>query len=122
MTVALRWISRGATVALIPAMMLAPLSPAGAASTTVPLGTAASFAVIGGSGVTNTGPTTLTGDIGSFPTGTITGSASLTLTGTNHASDAVTQQAKTDLVTAYNGAAAQGPTLKHKNNFVFDFF
>jgi ice-binding like protein/Big-like domain-containing protein len=32
------------------------------------------------------------------------------LTGTNHAGDAVTQQAKADLVTAYNDAAGRGPT------------
>jgi hypothetical protein len=45
-----------------------------------------------------------------FPTTTVTGAASLTITGTNHVGDAVTQQGKTDLVTAYNNAAGQGPT------------
>jgi Ice-binding-like len=81
-----------------------------AVSTAVPLGTAGSFAVLAGAGVTNTGPTTLNGDLGTFPATTISGAASLTITGTNHNGDSVTQQAKTDLVTAYNNAAGQGPT------------
>ena len=81
-----------------------------AASTQVKLGTADSFVVLAGSGITNTGPTTLHGDLGTFPTTTITGSSSLTVTGTNHAGDAVTKSAKSDLVTAYNTAAGEGPT------------
>ena len=80
-----------------------------AAATTVPLGTAASFGVLAGAGITNTGPTTIVGDIGTFPTTSISGDASMTLTGTNHAGDAVTQGAKPDLVTAYGVAAGQGP-------------
>jgi hypothetical protein len=76
----------------------------------VPLGTAKSFAVLAGSGITNTGATTVTGDLGTYPTTSMTGVGSLTVIGTNHAGDAVTQQAKTDLVTAYNTAAGEGPT------------
>jgi hypothetical protein len=91
-------------------LLVALVGGAQAASTAVPLGTADSFAVLAGAGITNTGPTTLNGDLGTFPTTTITGSASLTITGTNHNGDSVTQQAKTDLVTAYNNAAGQGPT------------
>jgi len=81
-----------------------------AAANPVPLGTADSFVVLAGAGVTNTGPTTLNGDLGTYPTKSITGTASLTVTGANHASDGVTQRAKTDLVTAYNTAAGEGPT------------
>jgi len=81
------------------------------AATFIDLGTAESFSVLAGSGITNTGPTIITGDVGSFPTTTQTGFGSVTLTGTNHAGDGVTQSAKTDLTTAYNNAAAQGPTL-----------
>ncbi|HSJ76686.1 MAG TPA: ice-binding family protein, partial [Gemmatimonadales bacterium] len=62
-----------------------------------------------GAGVTNTGPTTLNGDLGTFPTTSVTGTSTITQTGTNHAGDAVTQSAKNDLVTAYDSAAAQGP-------------
>jgi len=81
------------------------------AATIVNLGTTTSFAILSGAGITNTGPTTVTGDIGSFPTTTETGFGSITLNGVNHAGDGVTQNAKTDLVTAYNNAAGQGPTI-----------
>src|SRR5450759_1350917 len=83
---------------------------ASAAATAVPLGTANSFAVLAGSGITNTGPTTVTGDLGTFPTTDMTGTASITVNGANHAGDAVTQGAKNDLVTAYDTAAGEGPT------------
>jgi hypothetical protein len=85
-------------------------SDATAAPVAVGLGTAGSFAVLAGSGITNTGPTTITGDIGTFPTATITGLTSMTVSGTNHAGDSVTQGAKTDLTTAYTTAAGEGPT------------
>jgi hypothetical protein len=81
-----------------------------AAVTAVPLGTAGSFAVLAGAGTTNTGPTTVNGDVGTYPTTTMTGTASMTITGTNHAGDAVTQGAKSDLDIAYNTAAGEGPT------------
>ena len=95
-------------LALLLALTLA--SSAGAAATSVPLATADSFAVLAGSAITNTGPTTINGDVGVFPTITETGFGTVTVNGTNHAGDGVTQQAKTDLVTAYNNAAGQGPT------------
>ena len=83
---------------------------AATSSSAVGLGAADSFVVLAGAGVTNTGPTTLNGDIGTFPTTSESGTGSLTITGTDHAGDAVTQQAKNDLVTAYDSAAGQGPT------------
>jgi hypothetical protein len=85
-------------------------SNAVAAPTAVGLGRSGSFAVLAGTGITNTGPTTITGDIGTFPTTSVTGATSLTLSGTNHAGDSVTQGAKTDLVKAYTTAAGEGPT------------
>ena len=91
-------------------LLFAVGSDAVAAPTPVGLGSAASFAVLAGTGITNTGPTTITGDIGTYSTTSITGSTSLTLSGTNHAGDSVTQGAKTDLVTAYTTAAGEGPT------------
>ncbi len=79
-----------------------------AAGSQVPLGTAIGFTVLAGSGITNTGATTITGDVGTFPTTTETGFGSVTLIGTNHVGDAVTQTAKTDLTAAYINAASQG--------------
>ena len=85
-------------------------NPAQAATAPVPLGTANSFVVLAGAGITNTGNTTLNGNIGTFPTPSITGLSTVTLNGTNHAADAVTQGAKKDLTTAYTTAAGAGPT------------
>ena len=98
-----------AAVVLLGASAFTAAAPAAAAQAPVGLGTADSFAVLAGSGITNTGPTTITGDVGTFPTPTETGFGSVTLNGTNHAGDAVTQDAKDDLVVAYNDAAGRGP-------------
>src|SRR5659263_210816 len=80
-----------------------------AAQPPVNLGTTASFAVLAGSTITNTGPTTITGDVGLSPGSAFTGQASVTLNGALHVADAVAVQAKKDLVTAYNDAAGRTP-------------
>jgi LPXTG-motif cell wall-anchored protein len=98
-------------------LALAFASPASAAQDPVQLGTATSFAVLAGTGIVNTGPTTVSGtnggDMGSSPTTTFDGEASVTTTGTKYievAGSAVVDGAKTDLVLAYNDAASRGPT------------
>lgn len=91
------------------ATMLVVATSASAAQGRVGLGTADSFAILAGAGITNTGSTTVTGDIGTFPSPAQTGFGSITLSGANHADDAVTQGAKDDLVTAYNDAAGRTP-------------
>src|SRR4029077_3278765 len=65
------------------------------------LGTAANFAVLGGQTVTNTGPTTITGDLGVSPGSSITGLGSITLTGTVNQTNAVALQAQSDLSLAF---------------------
>jgi uncharacterized protein YhjY with autotransporter beta-barrel domain len=79
----------------------------------VELGTASDFAVLAGSGITNTGATTITGNVGSFPTTSQTGFGSVTLNGTNQGGNAVTQQAKSDLTTAYGTAAGRAATITY---------
>ena len=100
----------GLSALFVIGILVGLVSGASAAATAVGLGTADSYAVLAGAGITNTGPTAVTGDLGTFPTTSMTGIASITVNGANHAGDAVTQGAKTDLVTAYNTAAGEGPT------------
>lgn len=81
-------------------------------SQTINLGTASNFAVLAAAGISNTGSTTLTGDIGSYPTGTITGFPPGTFTGMNHGNDEITHQAMIDLNAAYVDAAGRsGATI-----------
>ncbi len=80
-----------------------------AAQAQVGLGTAASYAVLAGETITNTGATTITGDVGLHPGSSVTGFATVTLDGTQHIADAAALQAKNDLVTAYGDAAGRTP-------------
>jgi Ice-binding-like len=86
-----------------------PSPSSGAAQAPVGLGTASSFAVLAGAGITNTGATTINGDVGTAPTPAETGFGTVTLNGNDHAADAVTTQAKNDLTTAYNQAFGATP-------------
>lgn len=74
------------------------------------LGTAQNFAVLGGSTVTNTGPSVITGDLGVSPGSAITGFPPGIVTGTIHSADAVALQAQSDLTTSYNVLAGLSPT------------
>ena len=64
------------------------------------------FGSLGGSTVTNSGPSNVTGDIGVWAGTSITGFPPGTLTGTEYMDDAVAMTAQGDLTTAYNYAAA----------------
>jgi hypothetical protein len=68
----------------------------------VGLGTADSYSVLGGQTVTNTGPTTLSGDLGVSPGTAITGFPPDAVGGSVHAGDAPVAQAQSNLVIAYH--------------------
>ncbi len=74
------------------------------------LGSANSFAVLGGSAITNTGNTSLTGDVGTSPGTTITGLAPGSIIGVVHAGDPVAAQAMADATIAYNTIANEAFT------------
>ena len=98
--------------ALLAVGQLAAVAPASAAPVVVapvPLGAAGSYAVLAGTNVTNTGVTTLTGDLGL--NGLLSGAGTLTVTGpTNNAnSDAATAQAARQV--AYDNAAGRAGGL-----------
>ena len=86
---------------------MAGLTPAYAADAPVGLGTAGSYAVLGGQTVTNTGPSVLNGDLGLSPLNAITGFPPGQVLGTVHAGDANAAQAQSDLTIAYNDAAGR---------------
>jgi hypothetical protein len=73
----------------------------------VPLGAATNFAVLAGSTLTNTGATTITGDIGVSPGTAVTGFPPGTVNGAMHAGDSAAAQAQIDLTTAFNDAAGR---------------
>jgi hypothetical protein len=89
---------------------------ANAATPPVDLGTTAAFAVLGGSTVTNTGPSVIHGDVGVSPGTAITGFPPAVVDGTVHATDAVAARAQADSTTAYNRAAGEGPVTVKANN------
>jgi hypothetical protein len=108
-----RWRGRGwsCVAALLLALVATAALVSGAQAASVPLGSAEGFAVLAGSTVTNTGPSVVSGDLGVSPGTAVTGFPPGTVTaGTIHGADAVAAQAQSDLVTAYNDAAARSST------------
>jgi hypothetical protein len=105
----------GASVLLV-AGQVATVSAASAAlpqaplvaATFVDLGTAATYSVLAGTGVANTGAgTVLAGDLGLSPGGAITGFPLGTVNGTIHDKDAAAETAQSDAADAYAAALAQ---------------
>ena len=95
---------------LVTGSSMAATTGAAAAPAPVGRGTAGDFAVLGGSTVTNTGPSVITGNLGLSPGSSITGFPPGKVNGTIHQTNAVALQAKKDLVTAYDDAKGRTPT------------
>ena len=96
------------TICLVVGLMLVTIGTSQAAL--ISLGTAENFAVLGGSAVTNTGDTIINGDLGIWPGSSIVGFPPGIVNGTIYASDAVAQQAQSDLTTAYDTLAGMAFT------------
>jgi len=92
---------------------LAPTSAPTSAPTLVPqipaidLGTAANFAVLAGSTITNTGNTVISGNLGLSPGSALVGFPPGTHSGVAQLANATAATAKTDLTAAYTDAAAR---------------
>ena len=71
------------------------------------LGQAGDFAVLGGSAITNTGPSILFGDLGLSPGTAVSGFPPGVYNGTLHVADADALGGQSDLVAAYDTAAGQ---------------
>ncbi len=94
----------GITLATLTAFAL----PTAAQAAPVGLGTASPFVVLGGSKVTNVGPSVLNGDLGISPGTELEGfGLPAVINGSKHATDEVAAQAQLDLTTAYDTAAEQ---------------
>ena len=85
-----------------------PPPPPGPCVPPVPFGTAATYAVLAGATITNTGPTTLDGDLGLSPGSSVTGAP--VVTGVTHVADVQALQAQNDLIIAYDAAVAATST------------
>jgi len=98
----------GATVVLIG---VSGMGVASASQPPVNLGTTTGFAVLAGSTVTNTGPSSISGDLGLYPGTSITGfpPGKLTAGSVYVAPSGTAKQAQADLTTAYNDAAGRTP-------------
>ncbi|MGO9903597.1 MAG: ice-binding family protein [Solirubrobacteraceae bacterium] len=84
------------------------LVPAVASASAVNLGTASPFVVLGGSTVTNTGPSVLNGDLGVAPGTSLVGfGLPAVVNGATQDDDAAADQAQSDVTTAYKVAAGQ---------------
>jgi hypothetical protein len=97
-------------------------SPA-SAQTPIDLGTAGAYGVLAGTSITNTGSSTINGDLGVSPGATVTGISGVdggpgVVNGAININNAAAAQAQSDLTTAYNAVTAEAAT-DSAGTFVF---
>jgi hypothetical protein len=94
--------------ALVLCLATAKLASAQAGPEAVYLGSAGTYAVLGASTVTSTGPTVVNGDLGVWPgTAYVAGTPPATVNGSIHAGDVIAQHAQASLAVAYSDAAGR---------------
>ncbi|HUU61800.1 MAG TPA: ice-binding family protein [Acidimicrobiia bacterium] len=93
--------------AMVTVLLMVGSSAQAAIVPTVPLGTAANYSVLGGSTVTNTGPSVLHLGLGLSPGTSATGFPPGLVLGTTQIATAAAAQAKLDLTAAYVNAAGR---------------
>jgi len=110
-------------VTLLAVVTFTGLQPRANAQTSIYLGSAGSFAVLAGTSVTNTGNTTVYGDLGVSPGTSVSGFMGILpggpgiVNGTIHAGDATAALAQAALVVAYNMAAGETATVSGVTTF-----
>jgi hypothetical protein len=105
------WLAVGPVAAAGAIAMFIASQPAVAATAPVSLGTATSFAVLAGTTVTNTGPSSISGNLGVSPGTAVTGfPPGLVSNGTIHRADGVANNAESSLTTGWVNAAGRSPT------------
>lgn len=96
-------------ISMVATSLMAITTPLASAAVAISLGQANNFAVLAGGGISNTGATTIQGDIGLYPTVNYADSGTVSLTGSYHFGDTTAIRAKVDLATAYTLAVAAAP-------------
>ncbi|MBI4936525.1 MAG: DUF3494 domain-containing protein [Actinobacteria bacterium] len=111
MTASIPRIARFALGTAVGVLLVVGGGDASAATSPVGLGDAASYAVVAGTTVTNTGPSTVNGDLGVSPGSAVTGFPPGQVTGgVVHAADANALAAQASVVTAFDDAAGRPST------------
>ncbi|MFF4774286.1 DUF4082 domain-containing protein [Microtetraspora fusca] len=95
-----------AAVLALGAIVILP-GAAGAVQAPVTLGSASTYAVLGTTLVRNVNQTSLTGDLGVSPGGSVSGFPPGTVTGTIHINDTSSANARSDATAAYNDIAGR---------------
>jgi hypothetical protein len=99
------------TIKHIIPFLLALTFGAAQAATAPLLGQAQDFAVLGASTITNTGATTIVGDVGLSPGSAITGAGSFSLIGSVHERDTAASDAHNAGIKAFTAFANKTPTI-----------
>ena len=98
------------TTVLAPLLLVSTVMTTVAVSAPLQVTQLSNFAILAGSTVTNTGPSSVLGDLGISPGTALTGFPPGTASGTQHLGDSAAGLAQGDLTALYNQAAALAPT------------